>query len=97
MQEYEVALVIEGYLNDKYDSIGDVECNGVKKCQDNHYHLKDGRLYFAVYAESPQAAYKKAVLLFETADLGKIIVENWKLEHVSHNDIYWYKEDLKNH
>lgn len=95
MQEYEVALVIEGYLNAEYDEVGEVECNGLNKCQDNHYHLRDGRLYFTVCAESPQAAYEKAVLLFDTAYLGAIILEDCKLEHVSHDDTYWYEEDLR--
>lgn len=103
-REYEVALVISGYVNPGFDDIGEVECNGFVECEDGNgnvaQHLKDGRLYFSVYAVNAQDAYDKAILLIDTADMGDIVVKDWNLEHVygpdnSGKDKYWYKEDIK--
>lgn len=96
VKTYEVAFVVFGYIQNEYDDIGCIECNGVAKTGED-YVLKDGRIYFNFVEKSPQAAYEHGVWLMQSgaANFGDAEVVDWYLEHVSCGDKYWYKEDLK--
>lgn len=96
---YEVAFVVCGYIEKEDDCIGDIECNGATKGNDENFHLKDGRAYFSVVANSPEEAYWKAIDLFDDMDVGDCTIVDSKLEHISQSfengaDKYWYEEDL---
>lgn len=96
MKTYEVAFVIEGYIDNIDDDIGVIECNGTvpSDIDDSKFVIRDGRLYYNIEALSPQSAYEKAKIQFESEDLKQLHLTDWTLEHVSMNDTYWYKEDL---
>lgn len=96
---YEVAFVVNGYIKNIDDYIGDIECNGIIKEDNETYHIKDGRAYFYVDANTPEEAYEKANELFDNMDVGECQIVDSKLEHISQsfengNDRYWYEEDL---
>lgn len=96
---YEVAFVVYGYIEEIDAPIGNVECNGTIQETDGRFHLKDGRAYFSVVANSPEEAYGKAANLFDDMDVGDCTVIDSKLEHISQPfdgkvDKYWYEEDL---
>ena len=93
MQTYEVAFVVHGYIDNEYDDIGLIECNGLYK-HENVYYLKDGRMYYAVNAPTPDKAYEFGKQLFEDDDFRNLTITDWCLEHVSAGEKYWYKEDL---
>ena len=96
VRTYEVAFVVFGYVQNKDDDIGCIECNGLTKAGEN-YVLKDGRIYCNVVHKSPQAAYEHGVWLMQSGgvNLGNAEIVDWYLEHVSCEDEYWYKEDLE--
>lgn len=94
MQTYEVAFVVHGYVDNEDADIGPVECNGFREYE-HQYYLKDGRMYYNIDASSPEKAYELGRQLFENDDFKELTVIEWFLEHVSIDDKYWYKEDLK--
>ena len=93
MKTYEVAFVVHSYVANTVADIGPVECNGLQK-DEHHYYLKDGRMYYNIDATSPEKAYALGKQLFENDDFKELTVTNWKLEHVSLGDTYWYAENL---
>lgn len=95
LTQYEVALVVQGYLKAKDGDIGELTCNGLIE-KDGVFQLEDGRWYYTAAAESPQEAYDQAVLDFESAYVGEAEITDWFLEHVSDEtaDNYWYREDI---
>ncbi|MDO4650844.1 MAG: hypothetical protein Q4B26_19585 [Eubacteriales bacterium] len=96
MQQYEVAFVVEGYVELDHDAnIGVVECTGLTRDDNTVYYLQDGRAYYTVEADSPEEAYAKAETLFEADDIGALQITSSYLEHVSKGDQYWYEEDLE--
>jgi hypothetical protein len=94
MKTYEVAFVIYGYITHEDDDIGPTECNGFTK-QNNEFYLKDGRIYYNITAETPEKAYEFGKQIFAADDFKDLTITDWTLEHISYNDTYWYKEDLK--
>lgn len=94
MNIYEVAFVVEGYIRNADDPIGNVECNGTEPGRGVHY-LTDGRAYYDVEAEDPVEAMNKGEELFYDEDIGELHILGCKLEHVSLGDKYWYEEDLR--
>lgn len=96
VDNYEVTFVVYGYISNKNDNIGEIECNGsTKSC--GVYVLHDARIYFNIMAKTPQEAYQHGLQLMISgaADFGDVTVEDWHLEHVACGDCYWYKEDMK--
>lgn len=96
IHNYEVAFVVYGYISNRDDSIGEIECNGLtKSC--GMYVLDDARIYFNIIAKTPQEAYQHGfqLMMSGAADFGEATVEDWHLEHVVCGDCYWYEEDLK--
>lgn len=93
MPTYEVAFVVQGFVANSVADIGPVECNGLRK-DEHQYYLKDGRMYYNIDATSPEKAYALGKQLFKNDDFKELTVTDWKLEHVSLGDKYWYKEDL---
>lgn len=98
LKDYEVVFVVNGSIKHEDDDIGEVECNGVVK-EDDNLVLKDGRVFFTIQASTPEEAYVKASELFEDIDVGKCEVYDSRLEHISlelenGNEQYWYMGDL---
>lgn len=98
LNDYEVVFVVNGSIKYEDDDIGEVECNGVIK-EDDNFILKDGRAFFTIQANTPEEAYVKASELFEDMDVGKCEIYDSRLEHISleldkGNEQYWYMGDL---
>ena len=64
VRTYEVAFVVFGYIQNKDDDIGCIECNGLTKAGEN-YVLKDGRIYCNVVEK-----FSRRILATSVVQLG---------------------------
>ena len=98
MREYEVVFDVYGYTQLWYHSAGSVSYNRKIEREDGDgnitYMLEDGHISFMVEADSPEAAYKKAIVLWLEADTGLLTIDDWSLRWVCDDGNRWTKNDM---
>lgn len=98
MREYEVVFNVYGHTQLWYHSAGSVSYSKKIECEDGDgnitYMLKDGHISFIVEADSPEAAYKKAIILWMKTDTGLLTIDDWNLRCVCDDENRWTKNDL---
>ena len=98
MKEYEVVFNVYGHTQLWYHSAGSVSYSKKIECEDGDgnitYMLKDGHISFIVEADSPEAAYKKAIILWMKTDTGLLTIDDWNLRCVCDDENRWTKNDL---
>lgn len=98
MREYEVVFNVYGYTQLWYHSAGSVSYSKKIECEDGDgnitYMLKDGHISFIVEADSPEAAYKKAIILWMKTDTGLLTIDDWNLRCVCNGENRWTKDDM---
>lgn len=98
MKEYEVVFNVYGHTQLWYHSAGSVSYSRKIRCEDSNgnitYMLEDGHISFIVEADSPEAAYKKAIILWMKADTGLLTIDSWNLRWVCNYGDRWTKDSL---
>ena len=98
MKEYEVVFNVYGYTQLWYHSAGSVSYSRKIEREDGDgnitYMLEDGHISFIVEADSPEAAYKKAIILWIKTDTGLLTIDDWSLRCVCDDENRWTKNDL---
>ena len=95
MREYEVVFNVYGYTQLWYHSVGSVSYSRKIERKDGDgnivYMLENGHISFTVEANSPEAAYEKAIILWMKTDTGLLTINGWNLRWVCNGE---YVRDL---
>lgn len=59
-----------------------------------YMHLENGHISFTVEANSPEAAYEKATILWWKTDTGLLTINGWNLRWVCNGENRWTKDDM---
>lgn len=98
MREYEVVFNVYGYTQLWYHSVGSVSYSRKIERKDGDgniiYMLENGHISFTVEANSPEAAYEKAIILWMKTDTGLLTINGWNLRWVCNGENRWTKDDM---
>lgn len=98
MREYEVVFNVYGYTQLWYHSVGSVSYSRKIERKDDDgnivYMLENGHISFTVEANSPEAAYEKAIILWMKTDTGLLTINGWNLRWVCNGENRWTKDDM---